>query len=98
MRSRINWYLVAAGVILVAAAFMFFSGPARSQALCGPAPFVLRSLLDTYGEAVLMTATMPGGEIVVTRSFDGSWSVLKVSKGVACIVMGGKVSAMDKGV
>ncbi len=37
MRSRINWYLVAAGVILVATAFMFFSGPARSQALCGQA-------------------------------------------------------------
>lgn len=95
MRSRHAIWLIA--IFFGIAALIFIAAPARSQALCGPAPAVLRALLD-HGEAVLMTATMMTGKIVVTRSHDGSWSVVTVIGGTACILMSGKKSELDRGV
>nr|WMC97965.1 hypothetical protein RAR13_04410 [Aminobacter aminovorans] len=78
-------------------ALLLLARPAAAQALCAPAPDLLRGL-GRLGQFVILKADAGDRQIVVTRAHDGAWSIVVVREDVGCLVMGGKASQLDKGV
>ncbi|WP_395451216.1 hypothetical protein ACHMW7_16320 [Aminobacter sp. UC22_36] len=79
-------------------ALFLMSRPADAQQMCAPEAAALKDLQKRFGEFVIMRGKIPDGEVIITRSNDGSWSVVVVQKAMACLTMGGKHSEIDKGV
>lgn len=88
---------VAAGIALLAALFLT-ARPASAQQLCAPASDLLRNLETRFGEFIVMRGKTPTGDVVITRSDGGSWSVVVVRGEVGCLIMGGKASELDVGI
>ncbi|MBT1154394.1 hypothetical protein J1C56_02185 [Aminobacter anthyllidis] len=88
---------VMAGLALLIALFLM-SRPAEAQQMCGPEPAVLQDLQKRFGEFVIMRGKTKDADVIVTHSENGQWSILIVRQMVACLVLGGKASEIDKGV
>ena len=92
--------LMASMIRTLFLAAMLFAAPALSQPSvpCGPVSAVLRGLLDHFGEVPLLRGVAGGASFIITLSFDGNWTLLRVEGDTACVVVSGKNAKLDPGV
>lgn len=77
---------------LVLAVLAILSSVAKAQGVCGPAAAAMESLATKYGETMIFSGdTGNGSQIVVTVNSDtGTWSVLTLQSGMACLRASGQ--------
>lgn len=67
------------------------------QPFCAPRHVMLNELEKRYAEFPVMHLDS-GKDFIITRSDDGSWTLLKIEGGKACVIGAGSRSRFDKGV
>jgi hypothetical protein len=98
VRPRVVLLILIAGAILCALAAR---ATAQSQPPpgCGPLPAFLAMLQARFNEFRVLDLEMDGGKLVVTRSNEGTWTILRVEgQDAACVFAMGKTSIVDRGV
>ena len=77
--------------ILAAIAALFIAAPAVAQQVCGPVDDILTFLAVEHDEAVLVVGDLADGSQAVFTADpnDGSWTLLGVQAGTACLVADG---------
>lgn len=94
--NRINWPAIFVAALLFLLGMVF---SAQSQAVaCAPLQRVLKLLRDRHNEFVVMTANAETHLVYLTASDAGTWSLLKVIGGNACLVDAGRNAEWMKGV
>lgn len=85
--------MIRPAIIFVALAFVVLLAscePTRAQTQCLPTAVGLKALQENAGEVLRHRATLENGrEVLVTVAPSGSWSVLVVVDGMACMVASG---------
>lgn len=73
--------------------------PQEQRAGCGPLPGYLKFLQERFNEFRVLDLEIEGGKFVVTRSNEGTWTILKVEgQEAACIFAAGERSIVDRGI
>lgn len=66
---------------------------------CGPLPAFIKFLEARYNQFRVLDLELKGGKLVIARSKEGTWTILKVEgQDAACIFAVGKASIVDRGV
>ncbi|TGQ95437.1 hypothetical protein EN851_07930 [Mesorhizobium sp. M8A.F.Ca.ET.208.01.1.1] len=72
--------------------------PARADPVpCGPVKTMLDRLVALYQEFVVLTGQAAGSQVLVTLSPSGTFTVLAVRDGRACMVLAGEKGQFDNG-
>lgn len=87
--------------VLIATLMIAFASPVFAQTqLCLPTHAFLENLRKSFNEFPVFRARVDGERsIIITRSDgQGTWTLLQVSGGQACMTASGNESRFDKGV
>lgn len=69
-----------------------------AQQACGPEKSILEFLRDSFSEHPVWRGRADDFKFILTRNDDGGWTLVRVSKGIACLIAGGRGSYFDRGV
>jgi hypothetical protein len=73
--------------------------PASAQMACGPLPDLIERLRDRFKEFVVFEGKgTPEGQIFITMSDDGEFTIIQAKGELGCIIVTGKNGEFDKGV
>jgi hypothetical protein len=64
---------------------------------CGPLAGMLDYLNKRFNEFRIFAGVVNGQTFVLTRSQDGSWSLIRTEGDAACLIAGGQDSEVDRG-
>ena len=90
--------IVLAGLIAMCVIALLTLAASAQQRICGPEQIILSQIFAEHGEVEIWRGQANVGEAVMTAAPDGSWTILAVNNGIACIVSGGLTSEFDRGV
>lgn len=96
-----TWTLTLWALALFALAMVLLLShkPASAQAACGPLSELIDRLRDRFKEFVVFTGQgTPEGQIFMTMSNDGEFTIIQAMEGLGCIIATGKNASFDKGV
>lgn len=88
--------IVLAGLIAMCVIALLTLAASAQQQFCGPKHAMLHELEVRYDEFPAMHLDS-GKDFIVTRSANGSWTLLKIEDGKACVIGAGSRSRYDRG-
>jgi hypothetical protein len=94
-----RWTLWALAMIALAMVLLLSGRPASAQMACGPLDGLLDKLRDRFKEFVTFTGQgTPEGQVFITLSDDGEFTIIQAKEGLGCIIATGKNGAFDRGI
>jgi hypothetical protein len=90
-----GWTLVLLSIAMV---LLLSHKPASAQPACGPLPDLLERLRDRFKEFAVFAGNAPEGQIIVTLSDDGDFTIIHAKEGLGCVLATGKHGAFDRGI
>lgn len=70
---------------VLVAACLSAVGPAAANPACMPEAAMMATLSERYGEIEVWRGRNSGGELVLTVGRTGTWSIVAIGRGVACL-------------
>lgn len=95
------WRITLWALFFLALAMVLFLShkPASAQPACGPLPTLLERLRDRFKEFIVFTGDgTPEGQVFITMSEDGGFTIIQALGQTGCIIATGKNGELDRGV